>query len=82
MNHTSSLRVKLVKSRRGIKRTEVQDPLVTTPPLDKSLTTLVTKSSNGMRRQTTRRMISLKTTAPIVAVPLLQAQVPNQEEII
>jgi len=56
-NHTSSLRAKLERTRMATKTMEVKDPLATTPGQAKSLTTLATKSSNGMRMQTTRRMM-------------------------
>ena len=82
MNLTSSLKVKLQRSRMAIMTLEVKDLLETTPGLAKSMTTLEMKSSNGTRKQTTKKMMSLKTTGPIAEVALLQALVLNQEEII
>ena len=81
-SHTSSLRVKPEKIRRETEPREAKDQKVTTPPQVKSLTTLAKKSSNGMRRQTSRKMMPLKTMVPIAAALLLRAQAPSQEETI
>jgi hypothetical protein len=81
-NHTLSLREKKKTRRMVTETTEVKDLLGRTLGQVKSMMTLVTKSSNGTRRQIIRKMMLPRTMAPKVEVPPLRAPETSQEETI
>jgi hypothetical protein len=82
MNHTLSLKVKLRTSRMMAELMVFLDLMEITLRQGKSMTTLVMKSSNGMRLQIIRKTKLLKTMVLTVVAPPLRALGTSQEEII